>query len=315
MNSDYNNNKNEPETWEKIKELLSEIPFFIRFIIIINILLFILNLFTNYISFYLSNIPLYTISHYQYWRLLTTSFITTNIINMILGFIFWIKDAISLEKSIGTLRYIFIFISNSIFINLIHCSIIYIIKYITKNNTILVYNFFGMYKVNNNGLLPIIICEITLLCLNNSDLTITFLYRPCPIKAKYYPFFLIIIFTLINNFRINYGIISGFIYAFIYYYIIQSRFYFSDETIKKIEKSFFCKCLVGFGGFVNVENINHFGSNSGNINIISSLAHIPSGVSPFQGNEVQAVKNNDYIAVNEQSPSNALEDINSQNKN
>lgn len=314
MNSNYNINKNEPEIREKIKELLSEIPFFIRFILIINLLFFILNLFTNYISFYFSNIPLYTISHYQFWRLLTTSFITTNIINMILGFIIWIKDAISLEKSIGTLRYIFIFISNSVFINLIYCSIIYLIKFITNNNTILVNNFYGMYKVNNNGLLPIIICEITLLCLNNADSTINFLYRPCPIKAKYYPFFIIIIFTLINNFRINYGIISGFLYAFIYYFIIQSRIYFSDETIKKFEKSFCCRCLIGFGGFVNIDNINNLCSNSGNVNIISSLAHIPSGVSPFQGKGAQVGTNNDYVAVNEQIPNNVL-DNNSQNIN
>ena len=303
MNSNYNITKNDSETWTKIKELLTEIPFFIRFIIIINILFFILNLFTNYISFYFSNIPLYTISHFQYWRLFTTSFITTNIINLILGFIVWIKDAISLEKSIGTLRYIFIFISNSIFINLIYCLIIYLIKYITKSNIILVNNFYGMYKVNNNGLLPIIICEITLLCLNNADLTINFLYKPCPIKAKYYPLFIIIIFTLINNFRINYEIISGFVYAFIYYYIIQNRFYFSDETIKKLEKSFCCKCLFGFSGFVNIDNINNLGSNSGNINAINSLAH--RGVDPFQIKN-QIGTNNDYVAVNEQSPSNAL---------
>lgn len=315
MNSNYNIRKNEPETRETIKELLAEIPFCIRFILIINILFFILNLFTNYISFYLSNIPLYTISHYQFWRLITTSFITTNIINLILGFMIWIKDAVSLEKSIGTLRYIFIFILNSLFINIIYCSIIYSIKYITKSNAILLNNYYGMYKVNNNGLLSIIICEITLLCLNNADSTINFLYRPCPIKAKYYPFFIIIIFTLINNFRINYGIISGFLYAFIYYFLIQNRFYFSDETIKKLEKSFCCKCLVGFCGFVNIDNINNFGSNSGNINIISSLAHIPDGVSPLQGKGYQVGNNNDYVAVNEQSPINALDEINSQNKN
>ena len=315
MNSNYNISKNESETWKKIKELLTEIPFFIHFIIIINILFFILNLFTDYISFYFSNIPLYTISHYQYWRLFTTSFITTNIINLILGFIVWIKDAISLEKSIGTLRYIFIFISNSIFINLIYCSIIYLIKYFTKNDTILVNNFYGMYKVNNSGLLPIIVCEISLLCLNNTDSTINFLDKPCPIKAKYYPFFIIFIFTLINKLRINYGIISGFIYAFIYCYILQNKFYFSDETIQKLEKTFYCKCLIGFGGFVNIDNINNFGSNSGKINIINSLAHIPSEVSPFQGKGFQVGTNNDYVAVNEQSTSNALDDISSQNKN
>ena len=311
MNPNYNTNKNKEETWTKLKELITEIPFFIRYVLIIKILLFSLNIFTKYISFYLSNIPLFTINHYQFWRLITTSFITTNIINMLIGFVVWIKDAISLEKSIGTIRYIFIFISNSIFINLIHCGIVFSFYYISKNNSFLVSDFYGDYKINNSGIWPIIICEITLLCLNNPDSKIKFLFRPCPLKAKYYPIFILSLFILINKFRINYGIVSGFLYGIIYYYLFQNKFHLSDETIKKIENSFFCKCLIGFGGFVNIDNINNYTSSTGDVHIISSLAHIPNGISPFQGKGSQVGTSNDYIAVNEQNSNNTLEDINS----
>ena len=311
MNPIYNNsNKNREEAWTKFKEIINEIPFFIRFVLMIKILLFSLNIFTKYISFYLSNIPLFTINNYQFWRLITTSFITTNIINMLIGFIVWIKDAISIEKSIGTIRYIFIFILNSIFINLIHCGIVFLFYYISKNNSLLIGDFYGDYRINNSGIWPIIICEITLLCLNNPDSKIKFLFRPFPIKAKYYPIFIILLFILINKFRINYGIISGLLYGIIYFYLFQNKLHFSDETIRKIENSFFCKCLTSFGGFVNIDNIKNFGSSSGDVHIINSLAHIPSEISPFQGKGTQ-VGANDYVAVNEQNVNNTLEDMNS----
>ena len=315
MNPSYNANKNKPQLGERVKGILSELPFFIRLILLLKILLFTLNIFIRHMSFYLSNIPLFTIKHHQYWRLITTTFLTTNIINMIIGFLVWIKSAISLEKSLGTIRYIFIFIGNSIFINLIYCSIIYFISYLTKNNSILVNNFYGMYKVNNSGFWPIIICELTLLCLNNPDSKIIFLFQPCPLKARYYPIFIILLFTFINNFRINYGIISGYLYGIIYFYLFQNRFNISDDTIRKLENNPFCKCFTGLGSFVNVDNINNFSSTSGDIYIINSFAHIPNSISPFQGKGFQVGSGNEYVAVNEQKQNNTLEEISTENKN
>ena len=58
MSSDFNTNNNpKPGVISQIKELLSDIPFFVRFILITNVILIIANIFTPYISFYLSNIP------------------------------------------------------------------------------------------------------------------------------------------------------------------------------------------------------------------------------------------------------------------
>ena len=307
MNSNYNSNKNKTLVWEQFKELLSEIPFFIRFIIIIKLLLFFLNIFIKYISFYLSNIPSYIIYHYQFWRLITTSFITTNIINMIIGFIVWIKDAISFERSLGTIRYILVFTINSIFINVIYCLITYWINSISKNKI----NYLEMNEVNNNGIWPIIICDITLLCLNNPNSYIEFLYRPCPIKAKYYPIFIIVLISLINKFRMNYEIISGFLYGIIYYYIFQNRLYFSDEFIKKLENSFCCKYLIGFNGFIKIDNINNSPPTSGDVHMTNSFDNNQKAFNPFSGKGIQVGPNNDYIAVNEQNQNNNLGEINS----
>lgn len=310
MNSDFNaNNKQKQGALSQIIELISDISFFVRFVLITNVILIILNIFTPYISFYLSNIPVLTIKKYQLWRLISTSFITTNLINMILGFIVWTRDAISLEKSLGTIRYIFIFIFNSIFINLISC----LLTFLLSKNDFQISQYSYIHKVNNSGIWPIIICEITLLCFNNPDSKIKFLFVPSPIRAKFYPFIIIILLILINNFRINYQLISGFIYGIIYFYLLQNKFNISEETSKRLENSCFFRCLLGFHGFMIISKLNHV-MNNNDVNIISSFDRSGN----FQRKDSNS-NNGDYMAVNDQNNNNVntLDEINtsSENKN
>ena len=298
MNSDFNSNtKSNQGAISQIIELISNIPFFVRLVIITNVILIIANIFFPHVSFYLSNIPVLTIKQYQLWRLITTSFITTNLINMILGFIVWTKDAISLETSLGTIRYIFIFILNSIFINLISCLLNYIFS--SENFQILHYSY--VHKVNNSGIWPIIICETTLLCLNNPDSKIKLLFVPSPVRAKYYPFIIIILLTLINNFRINFGIVSGFFYGIIYYFLLQNKFSISEGLTRKLEKSFLFRCLIGLNGFMILHQLNHV-MNSGNVNISNSYESID-----IPGRK--SSNNDDYMAVNDQNNSHNVESL------
>ena len=298
MNSDFNSNtKSNQGALSQIIELISNIPFFVRFVIITNVILIIANIFFPHVSFYLSNIPALTIKQYQLWRLITTSFITTNLINMILGFIVWTKDAISLEKTLGTIRYIFIFILNSIFINLISCFLAFLFS--SENFQILHYSY--VHKVNNSGIWPIIICETTLLCLNNPDSKIKLLFVPSPVRAKYYPFIIIILLTLINNFRINFGIVSGFFYGIIYYFLLQNKFSISEGVTRKLEKSCLFRCLIGLNGFMILHQLNH-AMNSGNVNISNS----------FESIDIPGRKNSnsdDYMEVNDQNNSHNVESL------
>ena len=298
MNSDFNSNtKSNQGALSQIIELISNIPFFVRLVIMTNVILIIANIFFPHVSFYLSNIPALTIKQYQLWRLITTSFITTNLINMILGFIVWTKDAISLEKTLGTIRYIFIFILNSIFINLISCFLAFLFS--SENFQILHYSY--VHKVNNSGIWPIIICETTLLCLNNPDSKIKLLFVPSPVRAKYYPFIIIILLTLINNFRINFGIVSGFFYGIIYYFLLQNKFSISEGVTKKLEKSCLFRCLIGLNGFMILHQLNH-AMNSGNVNISNS----------FESIDIPGRKNSnsdDYMEVNDQNNSHNVESL------
>lgn len=72
----------------KIGKIFSNIPLFIKCYFIITIVFYILNLKLTFISYYLINVPAFTILRFQIWRLITSVFITTNILQIILAFLF-----------------------------------------------------------------------------------------------------------------------------------------------------------------------------------------------------------------------------------
>ena len=92
INSDNNNNNNnlnvsQIDLISKIKIFWNSIPLFVKFIISSTMIFYILNLFISYISFFLTNIPLFTIYKFQLWRLITNVFITTSLLNIIFAFL------------------------------------------------------------------------------------------------------------------------------------------------------------------------------------------------------------------------------------
>ena len=124
--------------YERIKKIWNNIPLFIKFYLIMTFIFYFLNLLTNNFAFYLADIPYYTITKFQLWRLITTIFISTNLFKIIIGLICWVKYASSLETSIGTIKYSTIFFLNTFFIQIIFCFFDYSIMYLFKKK----YSFF-----------------------------------------------------------------------------------------------------------------------------------------------------------------------------
>lgn len=228
-----------------IIKFLANIPLFVQFYILITIFIFILNLFIKDISNILSNIPSKTILQFQFWRLITSVFMTTNQYKIILGIISWIKFASSIEKTIGTIKYMFIFIINSIIIQLIYCLFIFFSSLFNKNNAnklilntkINVESGNNNY-IENNGMWSIIICELVLLCLNNPQSKIKILFFPFTIKAKYYPLLFYLLLSLFDSFKIDLQIISGIFYGIIYFYFLKNIIKISDSFAYNIEDNY-----------------------------------------------------------------------------
>ena len=240
-----------------LKKLWNIVPLFIKFMSLSTLTLCILNLFLKNISYLLSNIPLNTIFHIQIWRLFSSALITTSIINVILGLIFWTREGSSLETRLGTMKYIIIFIRNTFLIELLYTIIISIISLIIKNKNFLAKKINNKGIVRNCGFWPVIMCEITLLCICNPNTKVKFLSIPWEFKAKYYPFIWFVVFCCVNNYHNDIEVLTGIIFAFLYQYFLRYYLNIPDSLIEKMENNCCCRWMLKIRGFVSVSHITN----------------------------------------------------------
>ena len=248
INNNIYNNPNK----SKCKKLCEVIPLFIKTITLITITLYVINTFVFNISFYLSNVPFYSLYKYQIWRLFSTSLMNTSIINIVLSLVLWIKFGSLLEDTTGTLLYLFIFIINSSFIQILYTILIFIFSLVVKNKNILSLKIDNNGIVNNCGIWPYIASEITLLSLSNPNEIIKLFFFP-EIKAKFYPIIVFLVFGLCNNLIIDFEVFCGILYAFIYHFLIKNILKISKDFIKKLENTRCVKCFMKFGGFISIK--------------------------------------------------------------
>ena len=116
INDDFNGNQICSDCKGCINGILDSLPFFVKWVMILTLVFFIINIFTPYIAFYLADIPYFTIFHGQIWRLVTTAFITTGLINLIFSLFIFYRYSIQTEKDIGTIKYMLTFFSYNQFI-------------------------------------------------------------------------------------------------------------------------------------------------------------------------------------------------------
>ena len=235
----------------KIGKIFSNIPLFIKCYFIITIVFYILNLKLTFISYYLINVPTFTILRFQIWRLITSVFITTNIFQIILAFFVWVKYASLLETSLGTIKYTLIFLVNTFCIQVLNLIIYPFFSLVSKKS----FNT-EIKSQKNSGLWGIVMCEMTLLCVSNPESPMKLLLIPYTVKAKIYPIILVLMFILVNYLEIDVEIISGVIYGFIYFYYLKTKLQISDTFVQTLETNNAFKWLSNFKGFISVTHIS-----------------------------------------------------------
>ncbi len=210
---------------------------------------------------------------------------------MTLGFLSWVKFASSLESNIGTLKYTIIFSINSIFIQILYCILKYALSFITiKKSENIILNQDINKSIENNGMWGIIICELTLLCLNNPQSKVKFLFFPCKVKIKYYPIIFFLLISLFDSFKIDLQIMSGVIYGVIYFYFLKNRIIISDAFINNIEEKYCFKFLTKLKMYkVNKKNVR---TNIIMTNDRDSYSPVQIASSPNFNNNITELENN-----------------------
>ena len=265
---------------EFLTGILNSMPFFVKIVVCSTIILYLINFIIPYVAYFLADIPYFTIYYFQIWRIFTTPFITTSLFSVIFSIYFWYEKASRLEKDIGTIKYIIIFFMNSFCIQIMFCILMLLLSLIIRNKAPLVMKI-SQGGVRNEGIWPILMCDLTLLCLSNPNEIMQFRFFPCTIKAKYYPLFLFLIFTIISGFQIDFENICGIGFGFLYHYFLRNRLKISNNFAEKLGNSCLCRWMKTKKGFIGSGGINTFanivireGNNVRNVNISNAQDNI-----------------------------------------
>ena len=137
---------------------------------------------------------------------------------------------------------------NSFFIQIIFCIIMLLLSFILRSERPLRMKITNV-GIRNDGIWPILLCDITLLCLSNPNENIYFRFLPCNIKAKYYPLILFLIYTFISQFHIDLENLCGIGFGFLYHYYLRNRLNISNNLAEKFGNT-------GTNTDNNVRNVN-----------------------------------------------------------
>ena len=289
-----------------INRILDSMSYFVKLVICSTVILYLINLIIPYVALLLADIPYYTIYYFQIWRLFTTPFMTTGIFAVIFSIFFWYDKASKLEKEIGTIKYMLIFLMNSICIQILYCILMLFLSFIIQKKIPLLMKV-TLGGVVNTGLWPILLCDITLLCLSNPNENMQFRFFPCIIKTKYYPFILFLIFTIISGFRIDFENLCGIGFGFLYHYFLKNRLSISNNFANRIGNSFLCRWMKTKKGFIGIGGINAMSMGNMNTDVrnvnISNSANInkqetQKGFHAFQGKGIAVGGGDNNIVSN-----------------
>ena len=261
MNINQNNSFNSGNICKDCKDficrILDNMTYFVKIMICSTIILYLINLIIPYVALLLADIPYFTIYYFQIWRLITTPFMTTGLFSVLFSSYFFYNSATKLEKETGTIKYILIFFMNSIFIQILYIILMVLLSLIIQSKIPLKMKV-TKFGVRNEGLWPILLCDITLLCLSNPNENMQFRFFPCVIKAKYYPLILFLFFTIISGFQIDFENICGIGFGFLYHYFLKNRIGITNNFAYKIGNSFLFRRMKRKRGYIDIGGINVF---------------------------------------------------------
>ncbi len=223
---------------DRMKAIWSQVPLFVRFMTSAILFFYLLSWFFTDEVLLLANIPILTIGQYHLWSIFTSVFIAGSLLRLIFGFMAWTPDAIRFEKERGTIKYMLGFFFNSSLIQLFFIAFSYLIG--LKLSQVKFYPSAGLW--------PVILFDITLVCLDDPDASMRMFFIPCPIKARFYPWVLFLFFTLISQFRIQFDVLAAIFYGYFYFFCLKSKCYISDDFSLKVQNCCMFKYFQSFAG-------------------------------------------------------------------
>eukprot|EP01017_Pseudomicrothorax_dubius_P027059 TRINITY_DN3075_c0_g2_i1.p1 TRINITY_DN3075_c0_g2~~TRINITY_DN3075_c0_g2_i1.p1 ORF type:complete len:366 (-),score=64.94 TRINITY_DN3075_c0_g2_i1:886-1983(-) len=198
----------------------------------------------------LANFPGSTILSIQLWRLLTAPFANLSLISLVFGLLVYLPDAAQREREVGTVLFAIDFLYLTVQIQLLFTIVGFILGLIFSTSSISSYNLW-----------PLFLAAVVKLCLGNPEQKVRILILPITVKARYYPFGLLIFFCVFSG-GIQLDLIVAGLVGYLHHRNLLPQLSITKEFVQRIEQSLLCRFLISSPSFKNIDTSVNFGTAS-----------------------------------------------------
>ena len=183
-------NNNQNRDWSaEISEWWRATPIINKGIIMGSCILYLLNLFLHNSLFYLmADYPFKTLQSFQIWRIFTAFLIHDSIMSILFCLLSLVFESRRLENVLGSTAFLVDVLVKNIEIQIIYLLIMFLLHFASTE----------FILIPSAGLWDLVMVYITIRSASNPEQPTQFLCLPIIIKSKYYPFFIILLFSLIS---------------------------------------------------------------------------------------------------------------------
>lgn len=203
-----------------------ETPFITRTIITTQAFSWALSFFVD-LTFSLANIPIFTVVHFEVYRIFTSVFLCTNFVSLAFAYFSFVETGRRLENSIGSTEFAFLFLSIGALTNILYCVVGAFLDALLGTQYFFFLPSFGVWLVLFG------LTAFESIKAPQGTARKLFLFT---VPTKYYPLALLGLFSLIGGFSLAFLISIGIGYA--YGIGIMEWFRISSTRCRACEENF-----------------------------------------------------------------------------
>lgn len=201
-------------------------PLVSRYIMTTLLITWIISFFID-LSFSVSNIPYFSLGHFEVYRILFSSLICSNLFSLVFAYFSFVDHGKRLEFSMGSAQFAWLFFSLGTLTNVVHIAITYTL-YLLSNNRSWVF-------VPASGIWTVLFGLIAIECVKAPTGSQRKLFI-ISIPTMQYPVVLCCLFSLLGGIQLAYFVSLGIGYAYGFGYLDRTKV--SDAVSKRWEDSF-----------------------------------------------------------------------------
>lgn len=150
-----------------------------------------------------ANDPEQVVAHLKVWKLITAPFVCFGVVHVLFSVVSFVPVAASNEKRVGTTKYAVFFLFNALLVELLYAVCMFLLA---KTGL-------GLLAADvSAGLWPVIMVEMVIRCNRDPDEGLPLLFCPCTIRAKYYPWAFVLLFSFFGVFfSLVFGLFVGYL--------------------------------------------------------------------------------------------------------